>query len=226
MKKKNLALGALLVVLAAWALSPSTPTRANRTLAKAFPAGLLASPASCTTPEWPAEARRYEIDGITVLNFRIGEAGNIESPQVVRSSGWQLLDEAALRSLVKCTFKPGLDEQTRTATYPIQFVWTLTGPAAVRPALVEGSCAPSTTFMGFDGYNRKPSGPDGVLVRFLVDPAGTPFGIQTEGAQVTGAEAYIAGCKFATDPSIPGEHTDTLYGRVLVRSPAKTPAPA
>ena len=74
----------------------------NRVLANAFPAGLLMSPSACTTPEWPREMRRYEVDGITVVHFQIDGAGLIEDARVVKSSGWQLLDDAAMRSLVKC----------------------------------------------------------------------------------------------------------------------------
>ncbi|QYF93713.1 energy transducer TonB [Massilia sp. PAMC28688] len=223
MNKKNIALGAALVVLVVWLAAPDVPKRTNRTLAKAFPAGLLESPASCTTPQWPNEARRYEVDGVTVLNFQIDEAGNIADATVARSSGWRLLDEAAMRSLVKCKFKAGLDEHSRTATYPIQFVWTLTGPATIRPALVAGSCAPSGRFAGFEGFNRDPSGTDGVLVRFLVNETGTPYAVKAEPAdgqalQARAAMEYIQTCKFATDPSVPGERTDTMYGRVLVQA--------
>lgn len=223
MNKKKIALALALVLLALWVVAPTTPKRPNRTLAKAFPAGLLQSPASCTTPEWPNEARRYEIDGITVLNFGIDAGGNIEDARVEQSSGWQLLDAAAMRSLVKCKFKPGLDEADRASIYPIQFVWTLTGPAAIRPALVEGSCAPLSRFTGFERFNRRPSGPDGVLVRFLVDEQGKPYGAKAEPAdgqalQARAALDYIQTCKFMADPAVPGERTDTVYGRVLMKA--------
>lgn len=223
MNKNNIALALALVLAALWVAAPTTPKRPNRTLAKAFPAGLLASPAACTTPEWPNEARRYEIEGITVLNFGIDAAGNIEDARVQQSSGWQLLDLAAMRSLIKCKFKPGLDEQDRASIYPIQFVWTLTGPAAIRPALVAGSCAPSARFSGFERFNRNPSTPDGVLVRFLVDEQGTPYGAKAEPAdgqalQARAALDYIQTCKFMADPAVPGEQTDAVYGRVLAKA--------
>lgn len=218
MNKKNIALGAALIAVLLWLVSPAGHKRPNRTLAKAFPAGLLESPSACTTPEWPNEARRYEVDGITVLNFHISENGAIEDATVARSSGWKLLDDAAMRSLVKCKFKQGLDEHTRTATYPIQFVWTLTGPATIRPQLVAGSCAPSKAIAGFDGYERDTTAADGVLVRFLVNADGTPFGIKAEAdrqtPRVTQALDYLRSCKFAADPALPGERTDTMFGRV------------
>lgn len=223
MNKKRIALVAALAALLAWTVSSRVPQSHNRVLANAFPAGLLLSPASCTTPEWPREARRYEVDGITVVHFQIGADGTIGNANVAKSSSWQLLDDAALRSLLKCKFKPDLDEAERTV-YPIQFVWTLSGPAMIRPALVPDSCAQSGKFGGFEGYNRAATSADGVLVRFLVDPAGTPFGIRTEGgagssAAVVEAAQFISTCKFAVDANLPGEKTDTAFGRVMVRTP-------
>jgi protein TonB len=216
MNKKKIALMAALAVLAAWTLTSRAPRSQNRVLANAFPAGLLVSAKSCTTPEWPREARRYEVDGITVVHFQIGADGNIENASVAKSSSWQLLDDAAMRSLVKCKFKPGLDEAERH-TYPIQFVWTLSGPPMIRPALVPGSCDTSGKFGGFEGYNRSPTGQDGVLVRFLIDPSGAPFGVKAEGAGGAEAADFIKTCKFALDPSLPGDKTDTVFGRVTVR---------
>ncbi|MEJ7804757.1 MAG: energy transducer TonB [Telluria sp.] len=215
MNKKKIAVAAALAALAAWTVTSRAPTSQNRVLADAFPAGLLLSPASCTTPEWPSEARRYEVDGITVVHFQIGADGRIDNATVAKSSSWTLLDEAALRSLVKCTFKPGLDEAART-TYPIQFVWTLSGPPTNRPALVPGSCRPSRTFSGFERFNRAATAADGVLVRFLVDGAGKPVGVKAEGVvSDVAALDFISSCKFAVDASLPGDQTDTVYGRVL-----------
>lgn len=218
MNIQKIALLAALAGLAAWTVSSRAPKSQNRALANAFPAGLLLSPASCTTPEWPREARRYEVDGITVVHFQIDADGNIEHAAVAKSSSWQLLDDAALRSVVKCKFKPGLDEAERN-TYPIQFVWTLAGPQMLRPALVPDSCTESARFAGFEGFNRAATSPDGVLVRFLVDQEGAPFGVKAEGGVAdSGALDFIRSCKFTVDPALPGEKTDTVYGRVLVKA--------
>lgn len=219
MNKKKIALVAALASLAAWTVTSRVPKAPNRVLANAFPAGLLVSPSSCTTPQWPQEARRYEVDGITLVHFQIGADGNIEDARVVKSSSWQLLDDAALSSLVRCKFKPGLDD-AGLSTYPIQFVWTLSGPAMIRPALVPGSCAPSRQFTGFESFNRAPSSANGVLVRLLVDPAGGVVGVKAEGSAGPAAAAadFIRTCKFAVDASLPGEKTDTVFGRVLVKA--------
>jgi len=218
MNKKKIAIATALAGLVLWTIAPGRQTRPNRVLANAFPAGLLASPTSCTTPDWPREARRYEVEGITLLHFHINAEGGIEDASVIGSSSWKVLDDAALASLVQCKFRANLDEAERDATFPIQFVWTLAGPPSVRPQLVAGSCAPSTRFAGFDAFNHQPTGKDGVLVRFLVDAAGQPVGIKAEGASdsvAADAADYLSSCKFAIDPAMPGEKTDTAFGRVL-----------
>jgi len=201
--------------IAAWIASATLAQSENRVLARAFPAKLLVSKASCTTPEWPLEARRYEIEGVTLLHFHIGADGGIDNAKVAGTSSWKLLDEAALRSLVQCKFKPGLGEE-RDATYTIQFVWTLDGPPSARPQLIEGSCAPSARFSKFQPYNRNATARDGVLLRFLVNPKGEPFGVKAEAsgehvAASAAAAEYVKTCRFAIDPTM----TDTVFGRVL-----------
>jgi periplasmic protein TonB len=222
MNKKKIATATALAALVLWTIVPGKQPRANRVLANAFPARLLAAPSSCTTPDWPAEARRYEVEGITLLHFHINDDGEIEDAKVAATSSWKMLDDAALASLVKCKFKADLDEAERDVTFPIQFVWTLAGPPSNRPQLVRGSCAFSRRFGGFEEFNRTPTDDDGVLVRFLVNREGMPVAVKSELADTALAEAvadYIGSCSFATDPSLPGEKTDTVFGRVLRKRP-------
>ncbi|MFL6660397.1 MAG: energy transducer TonB [Massilia sp.] len=208
--------------LAAWIASTTMAQQGNRELAQAFPAKLLASPESCTTPEWPKEARRYEIEGVTVLHFQIAADGSVEGARVARTSSWKLLDDAALQSLVKCKFKPGLSEAERAKSFPVQFVWTMAGPSPARPQLIADSCGPSPRFSKFQAYNRNATGNDGVLLRFIVNARGQPFGVKAEayGKDVELGEAaiaYVKGCTFALDPALSGETTDTVFGRALVK---------
>lgn len=220
MNKKNIARIICVIGLAAWAGRLTHTQGSNLVLANAFPAKLLVSPGSCTTPEWPQEARRYEVEGITLLYFRIGADGSIENAEIAKGSSWKLLDDAALRSLIKCKFKPGLDEAERAVTYPVQFVWTLSGPSSVRPQLVAGSCAASPMFALFRPLSHEPTDRSGVLVRFLVNPLGAPYAVKAE-AYGTDARAgdeaaqYVQTCRFAVDPALAGEKTDTLFGRAL-----------
>ena len=222
MNKKNIARIACVLGLAAWAGTLTYTKGSNRVLANAFPAKLLMSPGSCTTPLWPQEARRYEVEGITLLHFSIGEDGAIDNAEIARGSSWKLLDDAAMKSLIGCKFKAGLDEAERAVTFPIQFVWTLAGPSSVRPQLVAGSCALSGKFSGFEPLNREPTDKSGVLVRFLVNARGEPSAVKAEAYGVDAhlgeaAAHYVQSCRFAAEPALAGEQTDTLFGRVLVK---------
>ena len=208
--------------VAAWIASATMAQQGNGVLARAFPAKLLVSAASCTTPEWPREARRYEVEGVTVLHFQISDDGSIRGAKVARTSSWKLLDDAALASLVQCRFKPGMDTAEREKIFPVQFVWTLSDPASARPQLIDDSCAPSARFSKFQPYNRNATGHDGVLLRFLVNAKGEPFGVKTEaygeqGEAGAAAAEYVKSCRFGINPALPGEKTDTVYGRVLVK---------
>ncbi len=222
MKILNMVAVAALAGVALWLGNASLAKQGQRELGDAFPTKLLVSPETCVSPQWPAEARRYEIEGFSLLRFRIGKDGSVQGAKVVSSSSWALLDQAALASLVKCRFKPDLDEANDDDTFPIKFVWTMDGPAPMRPALVEGSCAPSDKFAGFRPFERG-QGTDGVLVRLLVNADGKAFGVkaETDPAQAElgrQAVAYIESCTFAVDPALPGERTDTAFGRVLLKA--------
>jgi TonB family protein len=219
MRTRTIIRVAVLAAVAGWIASATLAQQDNHVLAKAFPKALLVSHDGCTAPAWPLEARRYEIEGVTLLHFRIGEDGIINSATVAGTSSWKMLDDAALASVQKCRFKPGLGPE-RAQTYALQIVWAFDGPPSSRPQLIADSCAPSARFAKFQPYNRNATTNDGVLLRFLVSPKGEPLAIKAEtdsAHQEAGAAAaaYVKTCRFAIDPSLPGEKTDTVFGRVL-----------
>jgi TonB family protein len=176
---------------------------------------------SCAGPEYPREARRYELEGITTLRFRIGPDGRVRDAAVAKSSGWALLDDASIRTLQACTFPANPDARSQGEFHPVKYVWSLEGDR-LRPHLVPGSCPATGRFAAFQPYENAPSGPDGVKVRLLVDPAGRPRGVKLEGASLAPQTAaalvnYVESCRFGFDPTVKGERTDTVYGRVVLR---------
>jgi TonB family protein len=179
-------------------------------------------PRSCPGPQYPREAIRYELEGITTLRFKLAPGGGVSEVQVAKSSGWALLDDAAIRTLQACSFPPEQASGAKGAALPVQYVWSLDGEHSLRPHLVPGSCPASGRFGGFRAYDNKPSGSDGVKVRLLVDAQGQPRGVKTEGgvlpAQTFDALIkYVESCRFGFDPELKGQRTDTVYGRVLMR---------
>lgn len=140
--------------------------------ASAFPYESLATPASCTLPEWPREAVRYEIEGSTALQFQVGADGAVRNAEVKQGSGWTILDQAALAGLARCRFKPGLAAARDGTVFPLQYAWTLEGPAPLRPMLLPGSCGPSQRFLRYDNLDQRPDGRASIKLRFLVDAEG------------------------------------------------------
>jgi TonB family protein len=173
----------------------------------------------CAGAEYPPEARRYELEGITTLRFHLAPDGRVAGARVEKSSGWALLDEAAIRTIQACSFTPEQAARAKGAALPVQYVWSLEGNR-VRPQLLPGSCPASGRFAAFQTYENAPSGPDGVKVRLLVDDAGEPRRVKPEGASLPrdtldALVKYVESCRFGFDPSIKGERTDTVYGRVV-----------
>jgi len=185
------------------------------------PFNALLTPATCAQPQWPNEARRYEIEGVTTIRFQIGADGKVVHPEVSQGSGWQILDDAAIRGISRCVFQSKLDEARNGASFPMQFVWQFSDGPAVRPLLVADSCQPSARFQAFKEFDRRPSGSDGILLRFLVGSDGAPIRVVAEPngqapEVVQQAAAYLQTCRFAIDPQLAGQRTDTAFGRVLL----------
>jgi len=190
--------------------------------ASAFPYESLATPASCTVPEWPREAVRYEIEGTTALQFQVGADGSVRNAEVKQGSGWSLLDQAALAGLARCRFKPGLAAAREGTVYPLQYAWTLEGPAPLRPMLVPGSCGPSQRFLRYDNLEQRPDGRASIKLRFLVDSAGkaqriVPEAAHFDAAVVRDAVSWLQTCRFGISAKASGARTDTSFGRVVLR---------
>ncbi|UOD27969.1 TonB family protein [Massilia violaceinigra] len=194
----------------------------------AFPRHLLADAGSCPLPAWPREALLYDLQGSSTVAFAIGADGAVERVRLLRSSGWSVLDDAALRGIGACRFKAGLDAAERAGPYPMQFAWKLDGAAGVAPSLRAGSCRPSAHFARFVpdalasgmAASTAPGGASGVRVRFLVGEAGVPARAVAEAkgqpqALVTEALDLVRSCRFDYDDT-PGERSASMTGRVVV----------
>ncbi|MFD2366906.1 energy transducer TonB [Pseudoduganella sp. GCM10020061] len=81
-------------------------------------------PRSCSKPEWPAGAAEAGKTGTVTVVFLIGTDGKVRKSRIIKSSGHADLDDAALASLAKCTFRPGTrDGEPAEAWLPVQYVW-------------------------------------------------------------------------------------------------------
>jgi TonB family protein len=185
--------------------------------------GALSQPTAlgCDQPAWDREARRYELEGETVLSFDLDDEGRPANARVLRSSGWTLLDAMSLRAIGTCRYAPPRDPATKRSGLKTAFVWTLDeSTTRETPArFVEGSCPESDRFAGFRPLSGDVRRSEGLLVRFLVDPQGAPFGIKFEGdtqrTTQAAAEAYLAACRFTPSYWKSKAYPGNLFGRLL-----------
>ena len=115
------------VLLAGCATQPLVPA------ATRLPAtGCLAA-----TPEYPAEARRWRIEGTAVVSGIVEPDGSVSGVQVIETSGYALLDEAAMKAARSMTCAPSKDPKTGQATrvsFSRGFAFGLDGTPTVSPS--------------------------------------------------------------------------------------------
>jgi TonB family protein len=179
---------------------------------------------SCGAPVYPVEAARYELVGTTWLAVDLDDDGRPAEVRLHRGSGWKLLDDMAVRRLNGCRFDPAGDPRVRRKDIKMAYKWQLapSGEKSTPAALVAGSCQASDRFSAFRALSGDVTGSEGVLVRFLVDPAGKPFRIKFENdtppaSQQAGA-AWLASCSFTPAQGKAGPAPGNLYGRLIPKT--------
>ena len=100
---------------------PAPPPQVTRSVAGLDPNQ------TCAPPQYPEEAEDMEQTGVSVLQFLIDTHGNVLSSRVASSSGHASLDDAAIRALSQCRFKPaiGADGNPQESWTSIRYVWQL-----------------------------------------------------------------------------------------------------
>lgn len=106
---------------------PKKPVIANLGIGvarQAQPGSGRAMALAAPLPEYPYEARRQRLTGSGAATLTLDLSGNVVDVTMVRSTGSQILDNAALRGFQRWRFKPGTGSRVQV---PITFL--LTGPA-------------------------------------------------------------------------------------------------
>lgn len=81
---------------------------------------------ACEKPAYPAAALRAQETGIVLLAFLIDLDGSASEGKIERSSGSRRLDEAALKALGLCKFKPAaVDGKPERAWAKIEYEWKI-----------------------------------------------------------------------------------------------------
>jgi TonB family protein len=69
-------------------------------------------------PEYPEAARKQHLEGAGVVAIHIKPDGSVESVRVVKSTGYKILDDAAIRGFSRWRFRP---RSLKVVTVPIQY---------------------------------------------------------------------------------------------------------
>ena len=82
--------------------------------------------ATCQKPEWPRESLQNEETGTATLAYLVGEDGAVIDGVIRKSSGFAILDKAALDGMRRCQFTPASIGGVRSAAWlQMQYVWEL-----------------------------------------------------------------------------------------------------
>lgn len=75
-------------------------------------------------PEYPDSAKAAGLQGKVYVKALVNKTGNVDSVLLLRTSGHAVLDEAALKAVPDCKFKPAVTSDKPVAvwvTFPIDF---------------------------------------------------------------------------------------------------------
>ena len=80
----------------------------------------------CRLPQYPKRSEDKGEEGTVVFRFLVGTDGRVQSAQLVRSSGFERLDNAAREAFMQCTFTPGtIDGVPQSSWVKQPFTWRL-----------------------------------------------------------------------------------------------------
>ena len=102
---------------AAWRALTALTALTGLTAMAGVHAGTLPG-AACDAPLHSPQARRYELQGTTVLSMSVLAAGKPADVEVARSSGWKMLDADTVKLAATCPNSrvrdgAGIDSQKR-----------------------------------------------------------------------------------------------------------------
>jgi TonB family protein len=81
---------------------------------------------SCTSPVYPAQSLLLKEEGRVTIRLYIGETGAVEAAHISKSSGFPLLDEAAIKFFKQCEFEPGTQKGSPVGAWEsMKYTWKL-----------------------------------------------------------------------------------------------------
>ena len=81
---------------------------------------------SCAKPQYPGADVQASHEGTVTLGFLVDGNGKVKDSKVLKSSGFETLDEAARSALAQCSFRPAVKKGKAVQQWAkIQYVWEL-----------------------------------------------------------------------------------------------------
>lgn len=81
---------------------------------------------SCARPEYPREDLQANHQGTVTLSFLVNAEGTAVDSKILKSSGHPSMDEAARGPILKCRFRPALQDGHPVAQWTeVRYVWTI-----------------------------------------------------------------------------------------------------
>jgi TonB family protein len=75
-------------------------------------------------PEYPEEAKKRGIEGLVILKAHVDKTGSVSEVKILRSSGYAILDSAAISGVMQYKFEPPLQGGEPISTWvtiPVKF---------------------------------------------------------------------------------------------------------
>jgi len=111
---------------------------------------------------YPDEAKAYGLEGEVQADIHVARDGAVKGVALSRSSGWAVLDKAAVAGFAKCRFVPAERDGLRIAeNVAMEHRWVSERPA--RAILIPGTCAWGESFVAVDAGR-----PAAIRIRFKV----------------------------------------------------------
>jgi TonB family protein len=86
----------------------------------------VVEPNTCQLPQYPKASLAREEQGKVTMHYRIAVDGSVLESKLLKSSGFPLLDTAAVNALALCKFKPKtVDGKPVESWMVMHYVWTL-----------------------------------------------------------------------------------------------------
>jgi TonB family protein len=82
-----------------------------------FVVGIEPEPIEIAKPKYPESARRKKLAGEVVIKAIVGLEGQVEYAEIIKSSGYGILDTAALKAAKKSKFKPVIERGKKVRTW-------------------------------------------------------------------------------------------------------------